>query len=40
MIKFIHFKNVHYTVVKIQSFLCEVACEENSRGLKIAVAKI
>ena len=26
--------------VRIQSALCEVACEENSRGLKIAVAKI
>ena len=26
--------------VRIQSALCEVACEENSRGLKIAVGKI
>ena len=26
--------------VRIQSTLCEVACEQNSRGLKIAVVKI
>ena len=26
--------------VRIQSALCEVACEENSRGSKIAVVKI
>ena len=27
-------------VVRIQSALCEVACEQNSSGLKIAVVKI
>ena len=27
-------------VVRIQSVLCEVACEVNSRGLKIAIMKI
>ena len=27
-------------VVRIQSTLCEVTCEENSRGLTIAVVKI
>ena len=26
--------------VRIQSVLCKVACEENSRGLKIVVVKI
>ena len=26
-------------VVRIQSALCEVECEQNSRGLKIAVVK-
>ena len=26
--------------VRIQSTLCEVACKENSHGLKIAVVKI
>ena len=33
-----HFKNLHkqQALVRIQSALCEVACEGNSYGLKIA----
>ena len=27
-------------VIRIQSALCKVACEQNSHGLKIAVVKI
>ena len=29
-----------WVVVKIPSALCEVACEQNSRGLKTAIVKI
>ena len=38
-----HYKRVGQSrrqVVKIQSALCEVACEQNSHGLKIAVLKL
>ena len=35
-----YFKNARQIVVRIQSPLCEVACEQYSPGLKSAIVKI